>query len=127
MQKIIGLAKGIANVVLNALHLNTPTRIVVALSPVFVSMSGYVATLAARYLPGHPQLTSGEITSVFISGSTLAAAKILVWLHAKTKQTFRPPSLALGSAMVSGFAPQLELGRPQAPVGSGHVFHDIGS
>lgn len=125
MQKIIGLAKGVTNVALNALHLNTPTRIVVALSPVFVSISGYVATLAARYLPGHPQLTSGEITSVFISGSTLAAAKILVWLHAKTRAP-RPLSPILGSAAVRSFAP-LELGRPQAPVGSAHVFHDIGS
>lgn|SRR5487761_37118 len=67
---------------LAALRLNSPNRIVIALSPMFVAASGFVLSLAVRYFPvvGH-SLSTDQITTVFIAGALLASTKILMWLH----------------------------------------------
>jgi hypothetical protein len=64
-------------------------RIVVLLSPIFVGLAGWVVTLAARYLPGHPHLDPAELTVVFIAGASWAAAHVLLWLHGWQKREQR--------------------------------------
>jgi len=53
-----------------------PARFVAAATPVITIVAGYLATLAARYLPGVPGLTKTEIL-VWGLGVALAAAGIL--------------------------------------------------
>lgn len=67
---------------LAAVKLNTPNRIVVALSPVFVTVAGALLTIATRYFPGiGHHLDPTEVTGLFITGAMLASTKILMWLH----------------------------------------------
>lgn len=53
----------------------------VILSPIFVGLAGWLTTLVARYLPGHPALDSGQLASLFIAGAAFAAAHVALWLH----------------------------------------------
>jgi hypothetical protein len=53
-----------------------PARFVAAATPVITILAGYVATIAARYLPGVPGLTKTEVL-VWGLGVALAAAGIL--------------------------------------------------
>jgi hypothetical protein len=83
LKKILAFIKRPLNVVLNLLHLNTPARIMVALSPVFVSAAGLLMTLAGRL--GVHHLSSGELVGLFETGALLAASKVLMWLHGAQK------------------------------------------
>lgn len=59
----------------------TTNRIVLLLSPILLSLAGWIVVLAARYLPGHPQLDQHEVFELFLAGAGLAAAKLLMWLR----------------------------------------------
>lgn len=61
------------------------SRIVTLLTPVFAGLAGWVCTLAAQYLPGHPSLDSGELTAVFIAGAAAAAGSAVKWLDGRSK------------------------------------------
>jgi hypothetical protein len=63
----------------------TISRLVALLTPVFAGLSGWIATLAAQYLPGAPTLDQGELTAVFIAGATTAAGAALKWLDGRSK------------------------------------------
>lgn len=64
-------------------------RIAILLSPIFVGLAGWLADLAARYMPGHPKLDSSELTIVFVAGSTWAAGHVLLWLRGWQKHEAR--------------------------------------
>lgn len=85
MSKILTFLKAPIAAILNLIHLNTPARIVVALSPIFVAASGLLTTLAVKYVPGHPHFSTADLRDLFITGSTVAAAKLLLWLHGSQK------------------------------------------
>lgn len=55
-------------------------RIVILLSPVFVGLAGWGVEMAAKYLPGHPQLDKAELTAVFIAGASWAAIHVAQWI-----------------------------------------------
>lgn len=57
-----------------------PNRLVVYATPVLTAAAGYVAALAARYLPGIPNLDSSHILAVFLGGALIAAGMIHKWL-----------------------------------------------
>lgn len=67
-------------------------RIVVILSPIFIGVAGWVVTLAAKYLPGHPHLDQSQLATLFIVGVSAAAAKVLLWLHGAQKAEARQDS-----------------------------------
>lgn len=72
--------KAVAWKVLTLLHLNTSTRIVIALSPVFAGAAGLIVAYSAKLgLPVH--LNPAELVGLFATGATLYSAKLLVWLH----------------------------------------------
>lgn len=56
-------------------------RLVVILSPVFVGLAGWIVTLAAKYLPGHPHLDAAQLTALFVAGALFAAGHVGLWLH----------------------------------------------
>lgn len=72
----------------------TTNRIVIVLSPMFVGLAGWTATLAARYLPGHPQLDADQLTAIFLAGATFAAAKVALWLKGWQAHEARTPTSA---------------------------------
>jgi hypothetical protein len=55
-------------------------RIVTLLSPVFAGVAGWVATLAAEYLPGAPDLDEAELTAIFVAGALAAAGVLFKWI-----------------------------------------------
>jgi hypothetical protein len=57
----------------------TPNRIVVLLSPIFVSLSGLVAGFVADMLPG-ANLDETELTAAFVAGGLAAATAVYQWL-----------------------------------------------
>jgi hypothetical protein len=61
------------------------SRIVTLLTPVFAGLAGWLCQLAAKYLPGTPQLDSTELTAVFIAGALAAAAAVQKWLDGRGK------------------------------------------
>lgn len=68
--------------VLGLVKLNTPNRIVIALSPLFTAAAGAVMVLVAHYLPAiGSQFSTTDLTGLFIAGATFAATKVLMWLH----------------------------------------------
>lgn len=70
--------------VLGLLHLDSPTRIVIVCSPLFVSAAGLIVVYAAKLgLPVH--LTTTELVGLFATGATLLSTKLLVWLHGQQK------------------------------------------
>lgn len=72
-------------------------RIVILLSPVFVALAGWVVTLAAKYLPGHPHLDAAQLDAVFIAGALFAAAHVGQWVHGWQKvEARRLPVVSLG-------------------------------
>jgi hypothetical protein len=62
-------------------------RVVVLLTPIFVGLAGWVAELAARYLPGTPALDRAQLTAVFIFGGTSALTAAIKWLHGRSQHT----------------------------------------
>lgn len=56
-------------------------RIVALLTPIFAGLAGAVVQWIAENFPGAPQLSSGELTAVFVAGAAAAAAAALKWLH----------------------------------------------
>jgi hypothetical protein len=67
----------------------TPNRVVVLLSPVFVSLAGWLSQWVAANLPGAPRLDEAELTAIFIAGATWAAAHVLSWLRGWQKHEDR--------------------------------------
>jgi hypothetical protein len=63
----------------------TISRTVALLTPIFAGLSGWLATLAAQYLPGAPTLDQGELTAIFVTGATVAAGSALKWLDGRAK------------------------------------------
>lgn len=61
------------------------SRIVALLTPVFAGLAGWIAQLAAQYLPGTPALDQGELTAIFIAGAGAAAAAAVKWLDGRSK------------------------------------------
>ena len=57
-----------------------PARFVAAATPVITIVAGYLATLAARYLPGVPGLTKTEILVWGLGVAASAAAILHRWL-----------------------------------------------
>jgi len=57
-----------------------PARFVVAITPILTIASGYLATLAARYLPGVPGLTKAEILIWGLGVAAAVAAILHRWL-----------------------------------------------
>ena len=81
----VALVKRGLTALLGAFGLNTPTRIVIAISPGLTLAAGWVVSLAARYLPGLPGLDSAQVTAIFIAGATLMAGKLILWLYGAQK------------------------------------------
>ena len=69
-------------------------RIVVLLTPVLASLAGWLAQLAAEYLPGAPDLDETGLTVVFVAGAGAVVAAIWKWLENRGKfeqaQEFEP-------------------------------------
>jgi len=61
----------------------TISRGVALLTPVFAGLAGWVAQLAAKYLPGTPALDETELTAIFIAGAGVAAAAAWKWLEGR--------------------------------------------
>ena len=61
------------------------SRIVVLLTPIFAGLAGWVAQLAAEYLPGAPALDETELTAVFVAGAGAAIAAVWKWLEGRAK------------------------------------------
>jgi hypothetical protein len=59
----------------------TINRVVALLTPVFAALAGWIAQVAAQYLPGHPSLNAGELTAVFVAGAAAALAAAYKWLQ----------------------------------------------
>jgi hypothetical protein len=85
MTKLLNKLRHPLLALLTLLHLTTPQRIVMALSPIFVAGSGLVLVAAAHL--GVHDLTVTKLTVVFVAGATFAATKLLVWLHGSQKAT----------------------------------------
>src|SRR5262245_57400824 len=64
-------------------HLDmNPNRVVAVLTPlVFAPAAGWIASWAARNMPGLPKLDPTQVTAVFIAGATIAFGKAALWLH----------------------------------------------
>jgi len=59
-----------------------PNRLVAVLTPlVFAPAAGWIASWAARNMPGLPKLDPTQVTAVFIAGATIAFGKAALWLH----------------------------------------------
>jgi hypothetical protein len=84
---------------LAVVHLDSPNRIVVALSPVFAGAAGWIVTEFASLAPG-ANLTKDQVTAVFVAGALFASAKVLLWLHGWQQHEKRsaPQPLATGVA-----------------------------
>lgn len=99
--RLLNVLVGAVLAVLGALHLNAPNRIVIALSPFFVSAAGTISALVAHYLPFlGKHLSTGELYGVFMTGSAFAAGKILMWLkgwHAHEEALNTPSALPFGT------------------------------
>lgn len=67
---------------LKLLHLDSPNRVAIALSPLFIAASGATMVLVARYFPlvGHT-LSGADVTILFTAGGTYAVSLLLKWLH----------------------------------------------
>lgn len=61
------------------------SRIVTLCTPIFAGLAGWVAQLAAKYLPGTPMLDSNELTAVFVAGALAAALAAKEWLAGRAK------------------------------------------
>lgn len=61
------------------------SRVVTLLTPVFAGLAGWVAQLAAKYLPGTPVLDSNELTAIFVAGALAAALAAQKWLEGRAK------------------------------------------
>jgi Flp pilus assembly protein TadB len=105
-------------------------RVVVLLTPIFVGLSGWVAELAVRYLPGTPALDRGELTAVFIAGMTAAATAAVKWLHGRSQHTQNEqkqelevalaevrnaPVAGLAAAQTAGVSPAVPARRRRTP------------
>jgi hypothetical protein len=103
---------------------------VVLLTPIFVGLSGWVAELAVRYLPGTPALDRGELTAVFIAGMTAAATAAVKWLHGRSQHTQNEqkqelevalaevrnaPVAGLAAAQTAGVSPAVPARRRRTP------------
>lgn len=112
MKKIIDFVVNAVLAILAKVGLDSPNRIVIALSPLFVTAAGYLIVLVAKYAPGHPNLDSGQLTALFATGSAFAAAKLLLWLHgwqAHEKKTAVSSSSVLGTATYTAAPATLKL------------------
>jgi uncharacterized BrkB/YihY/UPF0761 family membrane protein len=56
-------------------------RIVVLLTPILAGVAGYIAQLAAKYLPGAPELDQGELTAIFVAGAAAVIPVVVTWLY----------------------------------------------
>jgi hypothetical protein len=50
-------------------------------SPILLGLTGWIVVLAARYLPGHPNLDESQLYDAFRLGVVVATAKLLMWLR----------------------------------------------
>jgi len=55
-------------------------RIVVLLTPVFVTLSGYASAWMAEHFPGLPQFTSAQITGFMVAGAVAGLTAAYRWL-----------------------------------------------
>jgi hypothetical protein len=60
-------------------------RFVTLLTPVFAGLAGYIAQLAAQYLPGTPDLDETALTAVFVAGAGAAITTVYKWLDNRGK------------------------------------------
>lgn len=67
----------------------TVNRIVAFLTPVYAGLSGWVVQWVADHFPGAPTLSKGELTAIFVAGSTAAIGSALTWLHGWQKHEER--------------------------------------
>lgn len=70
-----------------------PSLIVLA-TPVIFGISGYLADLAAKYLPGHPHLDKSGLAAVFIAAGVFVVAHAALLVHhlVKNEAPARPPA-----------------------------------
>lgn len=74
-------------------------RTVAILTPVFAAVAGLLSALVAKVIPG-VNIPAGEITAVFITGSTAAATAALTWLHHRAQFVLAEKSAASVEAKV---------------------------
>lgn len=140
MKKILPFVRRTLFSFLSAIGLNTPTRIVIFLSPLFIAASGYIVALGAKYLPFLPGVDKGSIANVFEVGAIAMAAKLLLWLHGAQKAEqpviaahlgeYTHPYTDVPMAFGSAFS-EFEPGPSAAAAGPGQppshpAFHEIG-
>lgn len=70
------------------------SRVVTLLTPIFAGLAGWIAQLAAKYLPGAPALDTTELTVVFVAGALAAAAAAQKWIENRGKWEIAHPDQA---------------------------------
>lgn len=121
MKKILPKVRAFVYAGLKAVGLNTPTRIVIALSPVALALSGFVVAVAGKYLP-FVHLDANEVSTLFDIGAAAMAAKLLLWLRGaqKLEQVTAPVKLIPGVVGERIVAPSYGH-NPGDMAGDGHV------
>lgn len=121
MKKILGYVGGGVLWLLTTVGLDTPNRLVVVLSPLFVAAAGWISAELAKLVPG-ANLGPVEIMGVFVAGATFATTKVLVWLHGWHKWEAKPlpPPAPAGVSAVAGSALKL------APAPEPEPVHEVG-
>lgn len=111
---------------LTTIGLDSPNRLVIALSPAFVAAAGWIAAELATLIPGLPRLDPNLVIGVFIAGATLASAKILLWLRGwqkyEEKSVPTAPSTTTGGAAAAPSPPP-----PPSAVAGRAPLHEVGS
>lgn len=78
------------NTLINKLQATFPVnRIVVLLTPLFVSASAWIAGYVAKHFPGLPAFSSGQITAVMIAAAGAAIAAAYKWVDGWQKHEAR--------------------------------------
>ena len=85
MKKILPFIRSSLFKLLSVVGLNTPTRIVIFLSPIFVALAGTVVALAGKYIPYLPSFDKAQVANLFEIGAAAMAVKLLLWLHGAQK------------------------------------------
>jgi hypothetical protein len=92
----------------------TPNRIVAILTPiVFAPAAGAVSAWVAKHAPG-VELSSQELTNIFIAGALVALAPAAQWLHGWQKYEQRQADTERAVAVAAAAAPAVTYAEPPA-------------
>lgn len=117
LKKILGYVSRAVLWVLSTVGLDSPNRLVIALSPLFVAAAGWISADLATLVPGLGHLDPVEIMGVFVAGATFATTKVLLWLRGWQK--FEAKALPAGPApptTTTGGAAAAAVTDPPAPL-----------